>query len=91
MRPRPLLGSDARHGPAFAEYRHSPLPVGHGVAAVGLSGVVYLVLASKVWDAMGVMVVLVIIVFLTSTCSSRVRRPGDNPVCCLTQREGPRL
>jgi hypothetical protein len=67
MRPRPLLGSDAGHGPALAEYRHSPSPVGHAVAVVGLSGVVYLVLASKVWDAMGVMAVLVIIMFLTST------------------------
>ena len=68
MRPRPLLGSDAGYGPALAEYRHSPAsPVGHGVAVVGLSGVVYLVLAGKVPDAMAVMAVLVIIMFLTST------------------------
>jgi hypothetical protein len=68
MRPRPLLGSEAGYGPGLAEYRHSPAsPVGHGVAVVGLSGVVYLILAGKVPDALAVMVVLVIIMFLTST------------------------
>ena len=68
MRPRPLLGSEAGHGPALAEYRHFPAPpVGHGVAVVAISGVVYLVLAGKVLDAAAVMVVLVIIVFVKST------------------------
>jgi len=68
MRPRPLLGSDTGYGPALVEYRQSPAsPVGHGVVVVGLSGVVYLVLAGKVPDAMGVMALLVIIMFLTST------------------------
>jgi len=68
MRPRPLLGSEAGHGPALAEYRHSPAsPVGHGVAVVAISGVVYLVLAGKVLDAAAVMVVLLIIVFVKST------------------------
>jgi hypothetical protein len=69
MRPRrPLLGSEAGHGPALTEYRHSPAsPVGHGAAVVALSGVVYLVLAGKVLDALAVMVVLAIIVFLKGT------------------------
>jgi len=72
MRPRPLLGSEAGHGPAIAEYRHSPAsPVGHGVAVVAISGVVYLVLAGKVLDAAAVVVVLVIIVFLRSTAPGR--------------------
>jgi hypothetical protein len=70
MRPRPLLRSDTGHGPALAEYRHSPpSPVGHGVTVVALSGVVYLILAGKVPDALAVMVVLVIIMFLTSTAA----------------------
>jgi hypothetical protein len=68
MRPRPLRGSDAGYGPALAEYRHSPAsPVGHGVVVVGLSGVVYLVLAGKVPDAAAVMALLVIIMFRTRT------------------------
>jgi hypothetical protein len=68
MRPRPLLGSEAWYGPALAGYRHSPAsPVGHGVAVVAISGVVYLVLAGKVLDAAAVMAVLVIIVFVKST------------------------
>jgi hypothetical protein len=72
MRPRPLLGSEAGHGPALAENRHSPAwPVSHGVAVVAISGVVYLVLAGKVLGAAGVVAVLVIIVFLRSTAPGR--------------------
>jgi hypothetical protein len=72
MRPRPLLGSEAGHGPALAKYRHSPSsPVGHGVAVVAISGVVYLVLADKVLDALAVMVVLAIIVVIKSTAPGR--------------------
>jgi hypothetical protein len=69
MRPRPpVLGSEAGHGPALAEHRHSPASsVGHGVAVIGISGVVYLVAVGKVLDAVGVMVVLAIIVFLMRT------------------------
>jgi hypothetical protein len=72
MRPRPLLGSEAAHGPALAEYHRSPASsVSHGVAVVAISGVVYLLLAGKVLDAVGVAVVLVIIVFLKSTAPGR--------------------
>jgi hypothetical protein len=72
MRPRPLLGSEAGHGSALAEYRHSPAsPVGHGVAVVAISGVAYLVLAGKVLDAAAVAVILVIIVFVKSTAPGR--------------------
>jgi hypothetical protein len=68
MQPRPLLESGAGHGPVRAKYRQSPAsPLGHGVAVVAISGVVYLVLAGKVLDAAAVMVVLAIIVFLKST------------------------
>jgi hypothetical protein len=45
--------------------------VGHGVAVVATSGVVYLVLAGKVLDAVAVMVVLAVIVFLKSTSPGR--------------------
>ena len=72
MRPRPFLGSGAGHGPALAEYRHSPAsPVGHAVAVVAISGVVYLVAAGKVLDASAVMVVLLIIAFVRSTAPGR--------------------
>jgi hypothetical protein len=72
MRPRPLLGSEAGQRIALAQYRHSPAPaLGHGVAVVAISGVVYLVLAGKVLDAAAVMVVLVIIVFLKTTAPGR--------------------
>jgi hypothetical protein len=72
MRPRPFLGSEAGHGPALAEYRHSPAsPVGHAVAVVAISGVVYLVAAGKVLDASAVMVVLLIIAFVRSTAPGR--------------------
>jgi hypothetical protein len=68
MRPKPLVGSEAWYGPALAEHRHSPaLPVGHGVAVVAISGVVYLCLVGKVLDAAAVAVVLLIIVFVKST------------------------
>lgn len=68
MRPRPLLRGEAGHGPALPEYRHSPAsPVGHAVAVVAISGVVYLVIAGKVLDASAVLAVLVIIVFVRST------------------------
>jgi hypothetical protein len=72
MRPRPLLRSEAGQGPALAEYRRPPAPpVGHAVAVIAISGVVYLVLAGKVLDAAAVMAVLVIIVFLRSTAPGR--------------------
>jgi hypothetical protein len=72
MRPRPPLASQAGHGPALAEYRHSPAsPLAHGVAVVAISGVVYLVLAGKVLDAVAVMAVLVIIVFVKNTAPGR--------------------
>ena len=68
MRPRPLLGSRAWYGPASAEHSRSPAsPIGHAVAVVAISGVVYLVLAGKIMDALGVAVVLMFIVFLKST------------------------
>lgn len=48
--------------------RRSPAaPVSHGVAAVVISAVVYLVLAGKVMDASAVTIVLVTIVFFQST------------------------
>jgi hypothetical protein len=50
--------------------------VGHAVAVVAISGVVYLILAGKVLDAVAIAVVLVVIVFLKSAA------PGDNRVCC---------
>jgi hypothetical protein len=72
MRPRPLLGSEAWYGPALAEYRRSPAsPVGHGMAVVAISGVVYLGLAGKVLDAAAVAAVLVIFVFVKSTAPGR--------------------
>jgi hypothetical protein len=71
MRPRPLLRSEAGQGPALAEYRRPAPPVGHAVAVIAISGVVYLVLAGKVLDAAAVMAVLVIIVFLRSTAPGR--------------------
>jgi hypothetical protein len=72
MRPRPLLGSEAWYGPALAEYRHSPAsPVGHGMAVVAISGVVYLGLAGKVLDAAAVAAVLVIFVFVKNTAPGR--------------------
>jgi hypothetical protein len=68
IRPRPLPGSQAGHGSARAEHRHPPAePAGHAVAVVGICGVVYLVLAGKVLDAVGIMAVLVIIMFLIRT------------------------
>jgi hypothetical protein len=68
MRPRPLPGSTAWHGPALAEYRHPPAPpMGHAVAVMAIAGGVYLFQAGQVLDAAAVAVVLVIIVFLKST------------------------
>ena len=68
MRPRPLLGSEARQGPALAQYRQPPASrTGHGVAVLAVSGVLYLILAGKVLDATAAMVVVLIIVFLKST------------------------
>jgi hypothetical protein len=72
IRPRPLLGSEAGHGPALAGYRRSPAsPVGHGLVVVAISGVAYLVLAGKVQDAAAVAAVLLIIVFLKRTAPGR--------------------
>jgi hypothetical protein len=68
MRPRPLLGSRAWYGPASAEHSRSPAsPIGHAVAVVAISGVVYLVLTGKIMDALGVAIALMFIVFLKST------------------------
>ncbi len=68
MRPRPLRGSEAGHGPALAQYLQPPAsPVGHGVAVLAISGVLYLIVAGKVLDATAVAAVVLIIVFLKST------------------------
>jgi hypothetical protein len=68
MRPRPLRGSEAGHGPALAQYFQPPAsPVGHGVAVLAISGVLYLIVAGKVLDATAVAAVVLIIVFLKST------------------------
>jgi hypothetical protein len=68
MRPRPLLGSKAWYGPARGGHSRSPAsPEGHAVGVVAIAAAVYLVLAGKVLDAVGVAVVLMIVVFLKST------------------------